>query len=159
MMTNEPESGEPPIFGELLSEEEIRQLRYIRSQMKRAYKAGRNPAKIKILFREKFKYFPPDDWFVGAIFGGKNPIANKTIYLDFLYQIRPTAPKLWIRDMMQLEFGKPGRKYQNSKGKTYTATRNNLERKHWWMVLEVEPGSSYKEIKQAYRKLAKTMAS
>ena len=152
---DEPDSGEPPIFGELLDEQELRQLRYIRSQMKRAYKAGRNPARIKMLFREKFGYFAPDDWFVGAIFGGKNSTANKAIYLDFLYQLRPNAPKPWIRYMMELEFGKPGRKYQNSKGKTYTATRNNLERKHWWMVLEIEPGSSFKEIKQAYRKLAK----
>jgi hypothetical protein len=127
---DEPDSGEPPIFGELLSEEELRQLRYIRSQMKRAYKAGRNPAKIKILFCEKFKYFAPDDWFVGAIFCGKNSTVNKAIYLDFLYQLRPTAPKLWIKYMMELEFGKPGRKYQTSSGKTYTATRNNLERKH-----------------------------
>lgn len=145
------EEGELPVFGEILSEEEERQLRYVRSQMLRAYKAGRNPARIKTMFYKRFAYFAPDDWFVGAIFRGKYPESSRQEYLQFLQKIRPDAPEAWVKYMLNLEFGQPGKEYRLKGGSTYTPPPIEMESPQWWEALNVDPLSPWKTIKKAYQ--------
>jgi hypothetical protein len=149
------EEGELPVFGEILSEEEERQLRYVRSQMLRAYKAGRNPARIKMMFYKRFSYFAPDDWFVGAIFRGKYPESSRQEYLQFLRKIRPDAPDAWVKYMHNLEFGKPGREYRMKGGSAYTPPPIEIEYPPWWEALHVEPLADWGIIKKAYRDAVK----
>jgi superfamily II DNA or RNA helicase len=144
-----------PQFGEILTEEELKQLRYIRQQMKRKFTMGQNPSRVKSLFWKKFGYFAPDEWFVGAIFGMKNVYANEQIYLDFLKSIRPNAPKAWIKYMMELEFGKPDREYRSASGRTYKAKPVILKGQQWWEILRINPQAPFEMIKAAYRELAK----
>lgn len=147
--------GNIPDFGEILSEEEERQLRYVRSQMLTAYKKGRNPARIKMLFYEKFGYFAPDDWFVGAIFRGKYPESSRQEYLQFLQKTRPDAPEPWIKYMLNLEFGKPGKEYRLKGGSIYTPPPIETETPPWWEALHVQPLTSWDSIKKAYQDLVK----
>jgi superfamily II DNA or RNA helicase len=144
-----------PIFGELLTEEEKRELSYVRQQMKRKFTQGQDPARVKSLFLKKFGYFAPDEWFVGAIFAGKNRQANQQIYLTFLHQIRPKATEVWLKYMMELEFGKPGKEYKHASGRTYTAEPVDLRNKNWWEILGIPPLSPFEMVKSAYRELAK----
>ncbi len=147
---DDSEEGELPVFGEILSEEEEAQLRYVRSQMLRAYKAGRNPARIKMMFYKRFSYFAPDEWFVGAIFRGKYPTSSRQEYLLFLKKIRADAPEAWVKYMYNLEFGKPGREYRMKGGSTYTPPPIEMESAPWWEVLHVEPMANWRTIKKAY---------
>ena len=139
-----------PVFGEILSEEEEQQLKYVRSQMLRAYKGGRNPARIKMMFYKHFNYFAPDDWFVGAIFRGKYPESSRQEYLQFLRKIRPEAPEAWVKYMLNLEFGKPGKEYRLKGGSTYTPPPIEIEFPQWWEALHVEPLADWATIKKAY---------
>jgi hypothetical protein len=148
--SSEIEEGELPVFGEILSEEEEQQLRYVRSQMLRAYKAGRNPARIKMMFYKRFDYFAPDDWFVGAIFRGKYPKSSYQEYLKFLREIRPSAPEAWFKYMLNLEFGKPGKEYRLKGGSTYTPPPIEFELTQWWSALHVAPLADWQTIKKAY---------
>lgn len=145
------EEGELPVFGEILSEEEERQLRYVRSQMLTAYKKGRNPSRIKLLFYKKFGYFAPDDWFVGAIFRGKYPESSRQEYLQFLQKNRPDAPDAWVKYMLNLEFGKPGKEYRLKGGNTYTPPPIEIESPPWWQALNVDPLTPWETIKKAYQ--------
>src|SRR3569832_1701626 len=145
------ESGKLPDFGEILSEEEERQLRYVRSQMLTAYKKGRNPSRIKLLFYKRFGYFAPDDWFVGAIFRGKYPESSRQEYLQFLQKIRPDAPDVWVKYMLNLEFGQPGKEFRLKGGSTYTPPPIEIESPQWWQALNVEPLTPWGTIKKAYQ--------
>jgi superfamily II DNA or RNA helicase len=145
------EDGKLPDFGEILSEEEERQLRYVRSQMLTAYKKGRNPSRIKSLFYKKFGYFAPDIWFVGAIFRGKYPESSRQEYLQFLQKIRPDAPDVWVKYMLNLEFGQPGKEYRLKGGSTYTPPPIEIESPQWWQALNVDPLAPWSTIKKAYQ--------
>jgi hypothetical protein len=145
------EDGKLPDFGEILSEEEERQLRYVRSQMLTAYKKGRNPSRIKSLFYKKFGYFAPDVWFVGAIFRGKYPESSRQEYLQFLQKIRPDAPDVWVKYMLNLEFGQPGKEYRLKGGSTYTPPPIEIESPQWWQALNVDPLAPWSTIKKAYQ--------
>jgi superfamily II DNA or RNA helicase len=145
------EEGKLPDFGEILSEEEERQLRYVRSQMLTAYKKGRNPSRIKSLFYNRFGYFASDDWFVGAIFRGKYPESSRQEYLQFLQKIRPDAPDVWVKYMLNLEFGQPGKEYRLKGGSTYTPPPIEIESPQWWQALNIQPLSPWETIKKAYQ--------
>lgn len=151
----EDDGDDMPQFGELLTEEEQKHLRYIRQQMKTAHTKGRNPARVTKLFHDKFGYFAPEEWFVGAIFGMKNPEANKQIYRNYLQLIRPEAPQAWFDYMLKLEFGTPKKKYQTQSGRTYTAPPLDNKYRPWWKILMIKPLATWEEIKSAYRKLAR----
>jgi superfamily II DNA or RNA helicase len=145
------DDGYLPVFGEILSEEEERQLRYVRSQMLTAYTKGRNPSRIKLLFYKKFGYFAPDDWFVGAIFRGKYPESSRQEYLQFLQKIRQDAPDVWLKYMLNLEFGQPGKEYRLKGGSAYTPPPIEIESPPWWEALNVDPMNPWSAIKKAYQ--------
>lgn len=145
-----------PVFGEILTPEQLAALRYIRSQMKTKYTKGENPARVTTLFKEKFKYHPPADWFVGAIFGLKNPAHDRQQYANYLRKIRPKAPQLWIDYMMMREFGEAGKTYITQSGKAYVAPSGQVSPRGWWEILEVSHDldvtkeAGWKIVKQAY---------
>lgn len=151
----EEDGDDMPQFGELLTEEEEKHLRYLRQQMKTAYTKGRNPARISALFRERFGYLAPDEWFIGAIFGMKNVESNRQIYRNYLQLIRPEASQKWFDYMLKLEFGVPGKNYRTKNGKNYTAPSNDCTSyRPWWEILKVSAAATWEEVKTAYRSLA-----
>ncbi|NEP00860.1 MAG: DEAD/DEAH box helicase [Symploca sp. SIO2E9] len=151
----ESSADEIPIFGEILSEQEKAQLSYVRGQMKRKYKAEANPMRVKTLFFKRFGYYAPDEWFVGAIFGGKYPNSSKVQYLQFLKKLRPDAPRPWVEYMMRLEFGYPGRQYQFASGRSYTPPPIETEAAPWWESLNVNPLADWEEVMRAYQQAVK----
>lgn len=129
-------------FGEILSDEQKKQLGYLRGQLRKAYKSGKNVGRVSFLFWRKYQFTPPDHWYKDAIFRrGRNPHpqqrkADEQIFLQFLKSTKKNAPKGWLGQMMRREFGYGW---------------YNLEPIKWWEVLGVEMTSDWDVIKSAYQ--------
>jgi superfamily II DNA or RNA helicase len=139
-------------FGELLDDEEKKKVTYVRSQMKRAYKAGRLVSKVRMMFHEKFGEIPPRHWFLGAVFGGNNPTVNQKVYLEYLYKIRPNANAWWIRQQMELEFGEPGRLYFDGK---YQVPPIDCDRISWREFFDISFTATWDDVKAQYTEVVR----
>lgn len=92
-------------WGEVLDPKNQDRVRYLRSQLKRAFSTKKNPNKIRYNFYKKYGVFPPDKWLFGAVFGCKNPGVNQVLYRAHLMEVLSTPifrPRerdieLWMR--------------------------------------------------------------
>ena len=128
------EEGDVPNFGEILSDEEKAQARYLRSQLKACFTKGTNPFRVRGWFYERYGFFPPVHWYRHAIFKNKDPELSREKYKRFLFQNIPNVPRSVVRDWLNREFGG----YCDS---------NPLD---WWVILGLLPGANWEEIKAAY---------
>ena len=140
---DDQEESAEPIFGELLNLDQKKQVGYLRGQLKKAYKSGKDYGRVTWLFHRKFNVLPPQDWYRDAIFRrGKNPHpkqrkADEQRFIRYLNQIRPGAPNGWIAEMMRREFG---------------YGYYDLDPINWWEILNVPLIPDWREIKSAYQK-------
>ena len=125
----EQESGEEAVFGEILSVEEKEEVTYLRSQVLKAWRAGRSVPRVYWLFAQRYGHSPKDRNYNNCIFKmPNNPHpnlveANKQEYLKYLKQLKPKAPEAWIHTHLRREFG--DRYYRQ------------LQEINWWNILEV----------------------
>lgn len=154
-------------FGEILPKEQRKQAKYLRKQIRRIYgelhkKFGYeteknrrmflNPMRAKILFHKKFNYFPPEDWFMGAIFGANPDDAHKNQYYTYLKWLFPDKNESIINNILSHEFGKNKPKQiktYNPKIDIIPTTQN------WHLVLGVKRNTPLDLIKKQYKALAK----
>lgn len=153
-------------FGEILSPEQLAEVKYLRSQTRRIFtelekqfmsrnQSGKlNPIRAKHLFFEKYRYFPPHEWFIGAIFGGKSPETNRRRYLTYLHWLFPERKDKFYEDILEHEFGKIKQKPQGfgvakPENVDLIPTQNN-----WHIILGVSKFASKDVIKKRYRELS-----
>jgi ribosomal protein L32 len=77
-------------WGEVPDPLTLTRINYIRSQLRTAFTRETNPNKVRFNFYQKFKKFPADSWFFGALFGGKNPGTNLIRYREHLNKVLRT---------------------------------------------------------------------
>ena len=135
----EPEAEELP-FGEILSPEEKEQCTYLRSQRKRFFSSGSNPAKPTWNFYLRYNYFPPSGWYKHACLRDEHklPEVAKHIFLGYLHKVRPNAPKIWLKEQYSLEFG------SYPYGSLYVS---------WWERLGVAATATWEEVISRYREI------
>ncbi|HEY9864522.1 MAG TPA: helicase-related protein, partial [Candidatus Obscuribacterales bacterium] len=149
-------------FGELFDDETLKQVKYARSQRKARFSKQQPPDKLWETFSDKHngdgKTFICNDWLFGAVFGGRDNNYNRQLLLEYLEAFAPLNERTkanWVKHHLELEFGKPGRNYRTGK---HTNTQGKIGRNtrlDWWEILQCSPGSSWDEIKNNYRELAK----
>jgi len=148
---NEDSSPDMPLaFGELLSPDDLEKFRYLRSQLSRSYTTQKTPDRLFALFRQRYGYFPPNDWHLGAVFKGANGKAEQQRYLDFLKAVNPKATPQWTEFHLKLEFGFPDKSYRLSNGELYKPPALDLSQLEWWEVLGCKPLSDWETIKASY---------
>ena len=134
-----------PEFGEIFSKEQQKQIGYLRGQLLRAYKAGRNIARVTWLFTEQYGFAPEQHWYKDAIFRrGKSchPLVRKADQARLFKVLKKANPKAtlgWLGEQFRREFG-PG----------YYNFENVIT---WYDALGIPSSSCWKEIKQVYQKL------
>jgi|GEM_PF-1867209 len=153
-------------YGELLSLQQRRMLKFIRRKMAIALEAGTDPSIVQQLFFEKFRMLPPRDWLSGAVFGGESFVGNMHVYWQFLRRVRPNAPSWWYSHWMRMEFGD----IENFSELEEYKNRNNNQQINqqinqdiplvsqdldWSSYLGVSDSSSWEEILSQYRYLIK----
>lgn len=143
-----------PTFGELLPEEKLAAIRYLRKQRKTRFTKKQQPDALWNRFQTRYGYRLENDWLFGSCFKGQD---NKYTRQRFLEYLEPFAPSSryrtgWIKFQMELEFGTPGKKYQTSEG-CFEGKIGELEKLDWCDILLVERDASDQEIKDAYRQL------
>lgn len=135
-------SDESLPFGEILSDEQKKQLGYLRGQLRKAYTSNRDIGRVSFLFWRKYQFTPPDHWYEDAVFRrGKNQHphqrkADEQALLKFLKQCKHNAPKRWLAQMMRREFGYGW---------------YDLAPIKWWEELGVQMTSDWENIKSAYQ--------
>lgn len=143
-------------FGELFAASDKPKLKCLRSQIRTKYKKCQPIDVVWDNFRGKFDHNPPNEWHLGACFGTNRTEANRQKYLDYLHRISANPKPDWLKFHMELEFGKPGKQYRESRKSTYTPPPGaNFQRRNWWMVLGVTPLADWSDIKSAYRDKAR----
>jgi len=135
------------MFGEILSEEEKKQCRYLRTQLRNAFRGGRDVGRVPALFFNKFNKIPPKHWFEDAIFRrGRHPHPDqrKADQYALIAQIRKTrvnANNGHLGEMLRNEFGK---------------AFYSLDQIDWWNELGIEKTKDYQLVKEAYQKAIAT---
>lgn len=159
-------------FGELFDDETLKLVRYARSQRRARFSKNQPPDRLWETFRDKYGYatFIHNDWLFGAVFGGEDTEFNRQRFLEYLDQFKPqigskadffAAPvtenhqKAWIKNHLELEFGKPGRNYRTGKRATVDANIGLNSKLEWYEILQCNPSASLEEIKLNYRELAR----
>jgi superfamily II DNA or RNA helicase len=140
----EPELDLETEFGELFDEKTKEKIKYLRQQIRRAYKQGKSRDRIAQNFIKRYNEQPNKKWWLGAIFGGKTSNYHKRKFLDYLYSIKNPAPKQWLEKHFRLEFG--------SDSIQDVQPTNKMQ---WWEVLQVSKTANLETIKESYKKLAK----
>jgi len=117
------------------------------------------------VFHKKYNYYPPNEWHLGAIFGGDRSVSARQTYRQYLEDTAPTpnqrkhAPvnlEQWILAHMGLEFGIPGKHYKLKGGKTYIPPVDiNFSKITWYKTLQVKPTADWDAIRQSYLGLMK----
>ena len=147
-------------YGELLSAEQRKMLRYLRRQMWVVVERSIDPSLVTTLFFEKFRMLPPPEWFFGALFGGVNSFGNMQVYWQFLRRVRPNAPSWWYRNWMLMEFGNLDNhfdsEYNLNNQKSQKFDYKDLD---WADYLGVDSNSSWENIVLQYRKLLKNAST
>jgi superfamily II DNA or RNA helicase/ribosomal protein L32 len=150
-------------FGEILAKEQLERLKYLRSQIRNIFtkldkyflneskkSTKLNPNRAKILFREKYGYFPPREWYEGAIFGGSKEQHHKNLYRTYLEWLFPAKMDFFYEDIMQHEFGKLPQKARKKDPKINAIpTAFN-----WHIVLGIAKNATKQEVKDRYKQLA-----
>jgi superfamily II DNA or RNA helicase len=149
-------------FGELFDDTTKARVKYARSQRKTRFSKQQSPDKLWELFSTKHnqdgKTFLHNDWLFGAVFGGRDNDYNRQLLLEYLEQFAPLNEKTkinWIKHHLELEFGKPGKNYRTGKDTNTEAKIGRNTKLDWWEILQCSPGSTWEEIKNNYRELAK----
>ncbi|MEA5563806.1 DEAD/DEAH box helicase family protein [Planktothrix agardhii] len=149
-------------FGELFDDETLRQVKYARSQRKMRFSKQQPPDKLWETFSDKHngdgKTFICNDWLFGAMFGGRDNNYNRQLLLEYLERFAPLNERTktnWIKHHLELEFGKPGKQYRTGKNTNTQAKIGRNTKLDWWEILQCSPGSSWEEIKNNYRELAR----
>lgn len=150
-------------FGEILDKEQLERLKYLRSQIRSIFtkldkyflneskkSLKLNPNRAKILFHKKYGYFPPREWYEGAIFGGSKEQHHKNLYRTYLEWLFPAKIDFFYYDIMQHEFGKLPQKARKKDPKIDTIpTAFN-----WHIVLGIVKNATRQEVKDRYKQLA-----
>ena len=148
-------------FGELFDDETLRQVKYARSQRKARFTKQQPPDKLWELFSTKHnqdgKTFICNDWLFGSIFGGRDNNYNRQLLLEYLERFAPDNKNKdsWTKYHLELEFGKPGKQYRTGKNTNTQAKIGRNTKLDWWEILQCSPDSSWEEIKNNYRELAR----
>lgn len=160
-------------FGELFFDSEVLKLvQYARSQRRTRFSKSQPPDRLWETFRDKYGYatFIHNDWLFGAVFGGEDTEYNRQRFLEYLDQFKPqigskadffAAPvtenhqKAWIKNHLELEFGKPGRNYRTGKRQAVNANIGLNSKLEWYEILQCNPNATLPEIKLNYRELAR----
>jgi superfamily II DNA or RNA helicase len=130
----------PDQFGEILSEEEQKQVRYARTQRKMRFKKGQHPDGLFEKWDEKYYLKPlPQDWLYGAVFSKTTP-DNEQRFLEYLQKFS-TYPD-WLHHHMSMEFTHPSNRKKYKVPKPLS----------WWQVFNVAPMASYEVVKDVYQK-------
>jgi len=141
----EPELDLEAEFGELFDEKTKEKIKYLRQQVRRAYKQGKSRDKVAQNFIKRYNEQPDKKWWLGAIFGGKAGSYHKRKFLDYLYSIKNPAPKQWLEKHFHLEFGD---------GAIQDVQPTN--KMQWWEILRVSKKTTdLQTVKDSYRELAK----
>ena len=128
----------PSQFGEILSKEEMEQIRYARTQRKMRYKKGHHPDGLFEKWEERYYKPLPQDWLYRAIFSQPSK-DNEQRFLEYLQKFS-TNPQ-WLKHHMSMEFEKPENR------KKYTVPKPLT----WWQVFNVGTYAPYSVVKDVYR--------
>lgn len=149
-------------FGELFDEITKQRVRYARSQRKTRFSKSQPPDKLWETFSDKHngdgKTFLCNDWLFGAVFGGRDNDYNRQLFLEYLEPFAPLNERNkanWFKHHLELEFGKPGKQYRTGKNTTTEAKIGRNTKLEWYEILQCSPGSTWEEIKNNYRELAR----
>ncbi len=152
----QPEPGDDYLaqFGELLDEETIAQVTYIRAQRKARFTKKLPPDEIWKLWERRYRdVLLCNAWLYQAVFRGDRSVAAQQEFLSYLKSFGGCDS--WVRFHMELEFGSPNRTYKSKTKGNYSPPPINIERLCWWEVLQVSPDSNLETVKAAYRELAR----
>lgn len=123
------------------NEEKLReQFKYLRQQLKIAFKKCLNRDNVYRNYIKKYNENPPSEWYYGAIFGGNKNKYLFRIFLDYLYKSSKNKAinKQWIEDHFRLEFG------------NIDLEIPKLLKLKWFEILDVDENSSWEKIKNNY---------
>lgn len=128
----EEEIEKPDKFGEMLSPERQIEVRWLRTQLKRAHTQKKPPTKVYFKFYEKYKYFPPDYWARAVIFSrySREKVESYRLYLhQTIPSLKPSVEREWIKR----EFGKVPQDLR------------------WWEILNVDRDCHMPELASSYK--------
>lgn len=161
--TKDKENLDVDNFGEIFATEQKEQVGYLRTQIRRIYTKLQksfldepkrnhklNPVRAKFLFKEKFGFFPPHNWYEGAIFGGSADIYHKNQYRTYLEWLFPNKLDFFYEDIMKHEFGggKPKTRIKDPQVGSIPTGAN------WHIILGISRNATRQEVKYRYRTLA-----
>ena len=91
----------------LLSAEDKAKFKFYRKKLLQGYQKKYAPGWAAVIFKEKYGYYPPDDWRRGAIFGEQPTSQNLADYRNYLEVVakRKELPAEWIERQFVQEFG------------------------------------------------------
>lgn len=96
-----------PGLEQLLSEADVERYEFYRRSLRSAYDKNFAPGWAAMNFKERYGYWSPNSWSLGAIFGTKPTTQQRAEYLKYLQAIaqRKEKPQQWVQKQMELEFG------------------------------------------------------
>ena len=151
-------------FGEILVPQQKEQFAYLRKQIRRIYSRlskhfmddkkrnpnKMNPVRAKFLFQQKYGYFPPREWYQGAIFSGSEEMYHKNLYRTYLEWLFPNKMDFFYEEIMQHEFGKKVVKKIFKNPELYLIPTSS----NWHTVLGLAKTATRQDFKERYKELA-----
>lgn len=121
--------------------EQRKKFKYLRQQLKAAFKTGKSRDSVYDNYFKKYKEAPPAKWYYGAIFGGKQSPYNFRVFLDYLYKSsdKKAINKKWIDNHFCLEFGNVD-----------PNEISEYNKMNWSKILGTSESSSWDEIRKKY---------
>lgn len=145
-----PESGKPllepealPPFGEILTPKQKKEAKYYRQLILEAFTENKPRGSAETGFLKKYKYQPPAEWSIFAVFNGNSKLVNynQQVYLRYLLKQPDSGNGTinpWIIRIMQLEFG--------------DRIEYPLKPKYWWeFFFTAAPFESKERMDEEYK--------
>ena len=91
----------------LLPKEDQPKFHFFRERIKVGFQRNHAPIWASYRFKDKYQFYPPDDWRRAAIFGDNPTDENRLIYRNHLVAIaqHQGKPETWIEHQWRFEFG------------------------------------------------------
>lgn len=124
-------------FCDRFTREKIQKLRQWR---KASYQTNLSPDDAIARFHSEYGHNPPPEWLLHACLTKRYSPRRQAEFAAWLWKHCNTQSrwaKQWIAYHLRLEFG-----------------TESLDVAQWWDILNVEPGSSWEQVKQAYSQLS-----
>ncbi|MGV2830595.1 DEAD/DEAH box helicase [Myxosarcina sp. GI1(2024)] len=144
-----PNLVEFPELEEIFTKQGKNQFKFLRFEIVNLFENKSNLMSIFTDFHGKFGFLPPHDWFLGALFNFKEPELSERAYRLALKENNKVDNDC-IDFLVDLEFGKLGRKYKLPGGEPYTRSAISQEVFDSYSYLGVKERNE-KSIKAAYR--------